>query len=48
MNANRLINMAINMLMRYGMKRLMKGQKTDPNTKRAQQAMKVARRAGRM
>ena len=48
MNTNRLINMAMNMLMRHGMKWLMKGQKADPNAKRAQQAMKIARRTGRM
>ena len=48
MNANRLINMAMRMLMRHGMKWLMRGQKADPNAKRAQQAMKVARRTGRM
>ena len=48
MNANRLINMAVNMLMRHGMKWLKKGQKADPNAKRVQQAMKVSRRVGRM
>ena len=48
MNANRLINMAINMLMRHGMKRLNKGQKSDPRSKQAQKSMKVMRRIGRM
>ena len=40
--------MAINMLMRHGMKFLMKGKKLDPNAKRAADAMKVTRRIGRM
>lgn len=48
MNANRLINMAINMLMRHGMKRLTKGRKPDPGARQAQKSMKVMRRFGRM
>ena len=48
MNANRLIRMAIQLLMRHGSKRLSKGQKVDPSTKRAKQAMKIGRRIGRL
>ena len=48
MNMNRLINMVIRLVMRHGIKRLAKGQKPNPDAKRAQQAMKTARRAGRM
>ena len=48
MNADRLIRMAVNMLMRYGMKRLSKGQKTDPRTKQAQKTMRNLNRMRRM
>ncbi len=48
MNADRLIRMAINMLMRKGMRRLAKGQKSDPNTKQAQQSVRTINRIRRM
>ena len=48
MNTNRLINMAMRLLMRHGMKWLTRGQKADPNAKRAGHAIKTARRIGRM
>lgn len=48
MNTNRLMNMAINMLMRYGLKYLMKGRKMDPNAKEAADKMKATRRIGRL
>ena len=48
MNADRLIRMAINMLMRKGMKRLSKGQKPDPNMRQAQQSLKTLNRIRRM
>ncbi len=48
MNADRLIRMAINMLMRKGMKHLSKGQKPDPNVKPAQQSIKTINRIRRM
>ncbi len=48
MNAERLIRMAINMLMRKGMKRLSKGQKSDPNVKQAQQSLRTINRIRRM
>ncbi len=48
MNADRLIRMAINMLMRKGMKRLSKGQKPDPNVKQAQQSIRTINRIRRM
>jgi hypothetical protein len=48
MNTNRLINMGLNLLMRYGLKYFMKGKKVDPNAKRAADAMKATRRIGRM
>ena len=48
MNANRLVSMLINILLRKGLKQLMRGQKTDPRAKDAAQRMKAARRLGRM
>jgi len=48
MNANRLINMVFRMLMRQGMKRMVRGQKPDPRAKQARQAMKVMKRTRRM
>lgn len=48
MNADRLIRMAINMLMRKGMKHLSKGQKPDPNVKQAQKSIKTIDRIRRM
>lgn len=48
MNADRLIRMAVNMLMRYGMKRLSKGQKPNPNAKQAQKSLKTINRMRRM
>ena len=48
MNADRLIRMAVNMLLRKGMRRLNKGQKIDPRTKQAQKSLKTMRRMGRM
>ncbi len=48
MNADRLIRMAINMLMRKGMKHLSKGQKPDPNVKQAQQSIRTINRIRRM
>lgn len=48
MNADRLIRMAVRMLMRHGMKRLSKGEKTDPNAKRAAQAMRATNKIKRL
>ncbi len=48
MNADRLIRMAIKMLMRKGMKHLSKGQKPDPNVKQAQQSIRTINRIRRM
>ncbi len=48
MNADRLIRMAVRMLMRHGMKRLSKGTKQDPQTQQAQKALKTANRIRRM
>lgn len=48
MNAERLIRMAINMLLRKGMSRLSKGQKPDPNVKQAQQSVRTINRIRRM
>ncbi len=48
MNADRLIRMAINMLMRKGMKHLSKGEKPDPNVKQAQQSIRTINRIRRM
>ncbi len=48
MNADRLIRMVINMLMRKGMKRLAKGQKADPNVKQAQKSIRTINRIRRM
>ncbi len=45
----RLIRMAVNMLMRHGLRRLSKGQKKpDASTKQAQQAVRNVNRIGRM
>jgi len=44
MNANRLINMVIRIGMRQVMRYFMKGQKADPNVKRAADTMKITRR----
>ncbi len=48
MNANRLVSMLINILMRKGLQYFMRGQKNDPRMKDAAQRMKAARRLGRM
>jgi hypothetical protein len=48
MNANRLINMAINMVFRHGMRWLNKGQKVDPRVKKTQQTMKAMRKIDRL
>ncbi len=48
MNADRLIRMAINMLMRKGMKHLSKGQKPNPGTKQAQQSLRSINKIRRM
>lgn len=48
MNANRLIRMAINVLMRAGMKRMAKGQKPDPRMRQAQKQIKTVNRIRRM
>ena len=46
MNANRLIRLAINLLLRYSAKG--RSTKRDPNARRAQQALKISRRIGRL
>ena len=48
MNPNRLFNIAMRLLMRYGMRWFMKGQKQDPNVKRAQQSVRNLNRIRRM
>lgn len=48
MNADRLIRMAMNMLMRYGMRHLSKGQKPNPQVKQAQKQLKTINRIRRM
>lgn len=48
MNTNRLIRMAINMLMRRGIKHLSKGQKPNPATKQAQQSIRTINKIRRM
>jgi hypothetical protein len=48
MNADRLIRMAINMLMRKGMRHLSKGQKPDPQMREAQKRLKTINRIRRM
>ena len=48
MNANRLINMVLSVLFRQGMRRLTKGQKPDPNTRRAQQSARTVRRMNKL
>ena len=48
MNAERLIRMVVNMAMRYGMRRLSRGQNRDPNAQRAQQSMRWFNRIRRM
>ncbi|MDJ0637729.1 MAG: hypothetical protein QNJ20_02760 [Paracoccaceae bacterium] len=48
MNADRLIRMAINMLMRHGLKRFTKGQKPSPGAKRAGQSMRAMNKIRRM
>lgn len=48
MNADRLIRMGMNMLMRFGMKRLSKGQKPDPRMQQVQKNMKMINRIRRM
>lgn len=48
MNADRLIRMAIRMLMRHGARRLSKGQKPDPQMQQAQKQIKTVNRIRRM
>ena len=48
MNADRLIRMAVNMLMRAGMRRLAKGAKPDPQARSAQKSLKTINRIRRM
>ena len=48
MNANRLVRMVVNMLLRHGVRRLNKGQKIDPRAKQAQKTLRTVRRIGRM
>ena len=50
MNANRLVNMAVRMLMRYGLRFLAKrnGGKPDPKAQEAAQKMRAGRRIGKM
>lgn len=48
MNAERLIRMAVNMLMRHGLKRLSKGGKPDPNAQATKQKMRTLNRIRRM
>ena len=44
MNANRLVNMILRRLLRLGLNKLSKGQKPDPNTRRAAQATRSLNR----
>ena len=50
MNANRLVNMAMRMLMRYGLRYLSKrnGGKQDPKVQEAAQKMRTGRRIGKL
>lgn len=48
MNVDRLIRIAVNMLMRRGMKRLSKGRKPNRNMAQAQKSMKSLNRIRRM
>jgi len=48
MNADRLIRMVVNLLMRHGLKRLAKGQKPDPRTDQAQKSLRNLNRIRRM
>ena len=48
MNADRLIRMAVRMLMRGGLKRLTKGQKPAPGGKNRRQAMRTMNKIRRM
>ncbi|MEM9844843.1 MAG: hypothetical protein AAF965_08595 [Pseudomonadota bacterium] len=48
MNADRLIRMAIRMLMRQGMRRLSKGQKQSSEIKQAQKNVRTVNRIRRM
>ncbi len=48
MNADRLIRMAVNRLMRLGMKRLSKGKKANQTSDQASRAIKTANRIRRM
>ena len=48
MNANRLINMAINMAFRHGMRWLNRGKKVDPRAKETQKSMKAMRKINRL
>lgn len=48
MNADRLIRMAIRMLMRHGARRLSKGQKPDPKVQQAQKQVRTINRIRRM
>lgn len=48
MNADRLIRMAMRLLMRHGMKRLSKGGKPDPKLAQAQKTVRGLNRIRRM
>lgn len=48
MNVERLVRMALRLLLRHGMKHAAKGQKTDPRIKTATRSVKMARRIGRL
>ena len=48
MGMNRLISIAMRMLMRFGMRRMNTRKAPDPNSRRARQSLKTARRIGRM
>ena len=48
MSANRLINMAINMAFRHGMRWLNKGKKVDPRVQKTQKSMKAMQKINRL
>ncbi len=48
MNADRLIRMAINMLMRKGVRHLTKGEKPNPQMRQTQKQLKMINRIRRM
>lgn len=47
MNAERLMQMAMRLLLRHGMRALSKGQKTDPKAAEAAKKLRMGRRIGR-